>query len=255
MGQVAVVGCGMVSFPWSARRQPSRPRSSAAVSSQCSSITRRARSGRPRCTAVTGCGAAGGSGRCWPPARGSISISCSDDCTDVTASMVRGEPVSAATVRWKSESACRCSAGRVAAATVGSASLSRSTCCLVERRRSREVRRTRLDDPAELQGVEPVPALLRGDAGRPPGVRAPWLGGHDRAARAATRGLHEPGLPQRGHRLAQGGPADREPVGELALGRERAAHRVDAEADRARRAARRRPRTRGGRAPGAAPTR
>ena len=51
--------------------------------------------------------------------------------------------------------------------------------------------------------------------------------------RAPTGGLHQPGLPQRGHRLAQGRPAHREPRRELALGRQRAAHRVDAEADRA----------------------
>ena len=40
------------------------------------------------------------------------SISCSDACTEVTASMIRVEPVRAATVRWKRESAWRCSAGR-----------------------------------------------------------------------------------------------------------------------------------------------
>ena len=41
------------------------------------------------------------------------SISCSVACTEVTASTVRGESVSEATVRWKRESACRC-CGRLA---------------------------------------------------------------------------------------------------------------------------------------------
>ena len=45
------------------------------------------------------------------------SISCSVACTEVTASTVRGESVSAATVRWNRESACRCSAGLRAAIT------------------------------------------------------------------------------------------------------------------------------------------
>ena len=47
------------------------------------------------------------------------SISCRVAWTRVTASITRGEPVRAATVRWKRESACRWSAGRRGSGDLG----------------------------------------------------------------------------------------------------------------------------------------
>ena len=48
--------------------------------------------------------------------------------TDVTDSSVRGDPVSEARVRWNRESACRCSAASVAAATSSWAATRNSRC-------------------------------------------------------------------------------------------------------------------------------
>ena len=167
-----------------------------------------------------------------------------------------GSPVSDATVRWNRESAWRCSAGLRAAGHVGVRLLERRAGL---RRRGRARGRERggagLDDAAEVQRVQPVLAARRGDPRRGPRRRRAGLERHDGAAAAAARGLDQPGLPQGGHRLAQGRPGDLQPLGELALGRQRAAARVDARAGSPWRAAPRRPRTRGARAPAAAPPR
>ena len=91
-----------------------------------------------------------------------------------------------------------------------------------------------LDHPAELQGVEPAGLRGGGDPGEPAAEAPAGLGRHRGAAAAAAPGLDEPRLPQRGDGLAQRGPADGQPLGELALGRQQAADGVDPEPDRGR---------------------
>ena len=104
----------------------------------------------------------------------------------------------------------------------------------LERGARREVRRAGLDDPAELQRIEPLAASGRGDAGGAPGRRRPGLQRDDGAAAAAARGLDQPGLAQGGHRLAERRPGDVEDGGELALGRQGGPERVDPQPDRGR---------------------
>ena len=89
------------------------------------------------------------------------SISCSVDCTEVTASTVRGESVSDATVRWNRESACRCSAGLRAAATSACACSSWASRTSSSCARRRQRRGAGLDDPAEVQRVQPVLSARR----------------------------------------------------------------------------------------------
>ena len=113
-GEEAVVGCAHRALVAGGcgRLSSQEPRSSAAVSSQCSSIDL---AGAARRAAQDG----GDDRGCWrsewamlASSTGiALSISCSVDWTDVTASTTRGEPVRAAMVRWKRESACRWAAG------------------------------------------------------------------------------------------------------------------------------------------------
>ena len=87
-----------------------------------------------------------------------LSISCIVDCTDVTASIRREEPVSAAMVRWKRESACRCTAGPLAVATASCAASSRSTCASPSWQLAASAGAAGLHDPAEVEHVRPVRA-------------------------------------------------------------------------------------------------
>ena len=57
---------------------------------------------------------------------------------------------------------------------------------------------------------------------------------HHRPATATTRRTHHVGHPQGRDRLAQGGPGDAHPLGEIALGRQRRSVGVDPQPDRRR---------------------
>ena len=174
----------------------------------------------------------------------------------MTASIVRGESVSDAMVRWKRESACRCAAGlrrrghlgvrllaaaagvrrragvtRRAAAAPGSTTRRKSSASSQSCRRAREIR-----------------AAARAD-----GVPRPER--DDRAAAAPAGGLDQARLTQRRHRLAQRGPRDPEPLGQVPLGGQRASRAGRRRAGSRSPAAPRTPRRRGAPAPAAAPLR
>ena len=118
-----------------------------------------------------------------------------------------------------------------------------------------DVAGARLDDPAEDQHVAQLLAARHQRTGRRRRGRLLGAVADDRAAPATAGRLDERGGAERGDRLAQGGAGDPQPLGQLALGRQRAAPGVDAQPDRGAPAARHSPRTRGARAPRAAPTR
>ena len=160
---------------------------------------------------------------------------------------------SAAMVRWSRESACRCAAGRRRLATLprapsrarGAVGSARSAPAARAAAPGSTIRR-------KSQGVEPV-RRVAGDvraAARADGVRG--LQRDHGAAAAAAGGLDQSGLPQRGHRLAQRGPRDVEPLGQLALGRQRSIRAGRRPAGSPWPAAPRRPRRRGAPAPAAA---
>ena len=236
---------------------PSRPRSSAAVSSQCCSIARRA---RPRIAledrAPRSSRAAGRSGRCWPRAPGSRAASRRAlACTDVTASTTRGEPVSVAMVRCSRESACRWVPGPVGLADRG------------QRRASARAATRSLSSAPAASAQAPGSTMRRKASASSHSARLAsccraeilaWSGralGHDRAAAAPARGLDQPGLAQRGHRLAQRGPRDAHaarPARAPAAARSPPGRRP---AGWPWRAARRTPRRRGARGPAGAPPR
>ena len=85
----------------------------------------------------------------------------------------------------------------------------------------------RLDDAAEEQDV----VDLGVGADRAVGERGETGADDDGAAGAAAARRHQAGLAQRGDRVAQGGPADLEPLGELALGRQPLARPEDPQPD------------------------
>ena len=91
--------------------------------------------------------------------------------------------------------------------------------------------RAGLDDPAEVQRVQPVrrrrSAVIRA-AARADGV--PGLSVTTVPPPRPRVVSTSPACAQGGHRLAQGGAGDLEPLGEVALGRQRGAARVDARA-------------------------
>ena len=147
------------------------------------------------------------------------------------------EPARAATawrcVRCRRESAWRCSAGRRGRDDRGVRRLELGARCVVgQRRAAASAAAPGSTTRRQLERVEPV-ARCAGEiraAARADGVRGRRV--DDGAAAATAGGLDQPGLAQRGHRLAQRRARDPEPLGQLALGRQRRAARVDAQPDR-----------------------
>ena len=133
-----------------------------------------------------------------------LSMSCRSDCTEVTASMVSGDSVTAAMARWKRESAWRCSAGWVARdLLVGHGQQLPLVGPQLARRR--DVAGAGLDDPAEHQRV--AQSSLRGtSAPRLAGRRPPRPVADDGAAAAAAGGLDQLRGAQRRDGLAAASP-------------------------------------------------
>ena len=104
-------------------------------------------------------------------------------------------------------------------------------------------RRARLDDPAEVQGVEQRRTRCATDVPVTPGLGLAGVG-DDRAAAASPAGRDEARVAQRGDGLAQRVAADAEPLGELTLGRQLLAVGEARRAGSPWRAARRWPRRR-----------
>ena len=155
------------------------------------------------------------------------SISCSVACTEVTASTIRGEPVSDGDREVEARVGLPVLAPACGpSATVGVRPLELARAA--RRRASRSPRGAaapgstiRRKSSASSQSA----ACAADDPGRGPGRRRARLERHDRAAAATARGLDQPGLAQGGDRLAQRRPGDSEPLGELALGGQRACPR------------------------------
>ena len=224
------------------------------MSSQCSSMVWRARSGRPSSTART-------SAACWRVGVRDVGLQHRDGTQHlVQAGLDRGDrldhprragqrgdrevepgvglpvpgPAGGRRRPRGAPSPSGARAGRRAVREAASAAAPGSTI----RRKSR----------ASSQSSRCAAVVRAAVAGR----RALRLHRDDGAAAAPAARLDQAGRAQRGDRLPQGRPRDLHPLGELALGRQRAAQRVDARAGSRWRAARRRPRRRGDRGPGAA---
>ena len=237
-GEVAVVGCAHRGLPWWWSSVSSRAALAAARRCRRSappSPGARGPAGRPRIALTIRA--------CWVSECAmlasrtgiALSISCSVDCTAVTASIDARRPGERGDGRGGTASRpARCTAGPVAVATASRAACSRFRCfsprCTLAARAAAPGSTIRRNSRASTQSARMVVVRRRRGSGR----RCGRPHRHDRAASAAPGGLHQSGLTHRGHRLAQGRAGHRQSLGQLPLGREHGAARVDAEPDQCR---------------------